>query len=287
MVKCMFRVSEPLLKLKLIDDLQRLGLAYHFKEEIRGALADMEGNVAYDKDDLYATALYFRLLRQYGFTVSQDSNYQEDPYVISSKTFKRMTEMDRMQDAINNSCNISKGKMKKTYENKETLQHLDTSSDLIRLPSMIFRLRNDLATSKMWKKLNKMGCTPSPFPQTYIVVVFDLARMSECFYHYGDGLGAPDAKLMGSADLLLKYVVIRISRQWACTQTPLTTGVVLVKETPTQDVKGLNEVPFRSPWYNASSLPPAGDGGRVSRELYLTKIELETKESPTLDSKKL
>ncbi|KAK1293133.1 hypothetical protein QJS10_CPB17g00585 [Acorus calamus] len=33
----------------------------------------MEGNVAYDKDDLYATALYFRLLRQYGFTVSQGS----------------------------------------------------------------------------------------------------------------------------------------------------------------------------------------------------------------------
>ncbi|KAK1317940.1 hypothetical protein QJS10_CPA05g01885 [Acorus calamus] len=78
----------------------------------------------------------------------------------------------------------------------ESLQHLDTSSDLIRLPSMIFPLRNDLATSKMWKKLNKMGCTPSPFPQTYIDVVFDLSRMSECFYHYGDGLGEPDAKLI-------------------------------------------------------------------------------------------
>ncbi|KAK1317943.1 hypothetical protein QJS10_CPA05g01886 [Acorus calamus] len=74
-VKRIFRVFEPLLKLKLTDDLRRLGLAYHFKEEIRGALTDMEGNVAYDKDDLYATALYFRLLRQYGFTVSQDIFY--------------------------------------------------------------------------------------------------------------------------------------------------------------------------------------------------------------------
>ncbi|KAK1293136.1 hypothetical protein QJS10_CPB17g00586 [Acorus calamus] len=487
LVKCMFTVSEPLLKLKLIDDLQRLGLAYHFKEKIRRVLADMEGNVAYDKDDLYATALYFRLLRQYGFTVSQDIFYgfmedshnfkgslrndtrgllslyeashlafegeqildvaraftkmhlknNQDPtlknqvshalemplqrrlqrletrwfieerergggdvnplllefakldfrmlQVIHRRDLGKLArwweelglakklsfvrdrlveafyptigivpeqqfgysregltklgtfvtivddiydvyglldELELFTDVVDrwdvDAAKILPDYMKTTflalynttdemvhdimreeghnclpffkkawgdicksfliearfqndgyvptleeYLNNawtsicgplmliylffstrqlitaEALQHLDTSSDLIRLASMIFRLRNDLATSKaeiekgdvatsiycymhetgvsevvarehilclidqMWKKLNKMGCTPSPFPQTYIDVVFDLARMSECFYHYGDGLGAPDAKLMDDISSML------------------------------------------------------------------------------------
>ncbi|KFK24388.1 hypothetical protein AALP_AAs42086U000100 [Arabis alpina] len=65
-------------RLELIDDLEKLGVSYHFEMEIGNILA-----VSYQKDrrnvrecdmekDLHATALEFRLFRQHGFNVSED-----------------------------------------------------------------------------------------------------------------------------------------------------------------------------------------------------------------------
>ncbi|KAB2594843.1 (-)-alpha-pinene synthase-like [Pyrus ussuriensis x Pyrus communis] len=62
-------------QLKLIDAIQRLGMANHFEREIREALEGIH-NAAYNDDginddgDLYNVALRFRLLRQHGFNVS-------------------------------------------------------------------------------------------------------------------------------------------------------------------------------------------------------------------------
>ena len=60
-------------KLKFIDAVQRLGVAYHFEREIEEVLQhiydsypngdDMEGGI-------YNVALQFRLLRQAGFNIS-------------------------------------------------------------------------------------------------------------------------------------------------------------------------------------------------------------------------
>ncbi|CAA2977597.1 terpene synthase 10-like [Olea europaea subsp. europaea] len=66
---------EPLEQVELIDNLERLGISYHFEDEIEHILAFI--NRKYSKNnepkikDLYATALEFRLLRQHGFNVSQ------------------------------------------------------------------------------------------------------------------------------------------------------------------------------------------------------------------------
>ncbi|ONI12963.1 hypothetical protein PRUPE_4G194600 [Prunus persica] len=65
-------------QLKLIDAIQRLGVAYHFEREIEEALERIHG--AYhdhainddDDGDLYNVALGFRLLRQHGYNVSCD-----------------------------------------------------------------------------------------------------------------------------------------------------------------------------------------------------------------------
>ncbi|KAH1063671.1 hypothetical protein J1N35_028658 [Gossypium stocksii] len=69
-------VVDPLEKLELIDTLQRLGLSYHFEAEINKTLKNISTNhistVAWKKDNLYATALEFRLLRQHGYKVDQD-----------------------------------------------------------------------------------------------------------------------------------------------------------------------------------------------------------------------
>ncbi|XP_059664109.1 monoterpene synthase TPS4, chloroplastic-like [Cornus florida] len=63
--------SSPTSTLKLIDTLQRLGIAYHFDEEINAAL---EGFMDYwhSGEDLFTTALHFRLLRHNGFQISSD-----------------------------------------------------------------------------------------------------------------------------------------------------------------------------------------------------------------------
>ncbi|XP_042450148.1 terpene synthase 10-like [Zingiber officinale] len=63
-------------QLQLIDHLQQLGVAYHFKDEIVEVLSRLHASLDHVssqlKDDLHATALLFRFLRANGFSVSQD-----------------------------------------------------------------------------------------------------------------------------------------------------------------------------------------------------------------------
>ncbi|XP_048233291.1 terpene synthase 10-like isoform X2 [Ricinus communis] len=66
----------PLDQLELIDTLQRLGLAYHFQDEINKILNNIyiqnRFEKTWTKEDLHATALQFRLLRQHGYNISQE-----------------------------------------------------------------------------------------------------------------------------------------------------------------------------------------------------------------------
>lgn len=63
-------------KLDFIDAIQRLGLSYHFQNEIDGILekiintTDHHRDVDENIDDLYYTSLQFRLLRQRGYKIS-------------------------------------------------------------------------------------------------------------------------------------------------------------------------------------------------------------------------
>ncbi|KAJ6854520.1 hypothetical protein NC651_039445 [Populus alba x Populus x berolinensis] len=68
--------SKPLDQLELIDTLERLGLSYHFVDEIKSTLKSLfdENHIENTETvhDLYATALEFRLLRQRGYLVPQE-----------------------------------------------------------------------------------------------------------------------------------------------------------------------------------------------------------------------
>lgn len=115
---------------------------------------------------------------------------------------------------------------------KEALECLENDHELLRWPSTILRLCNDLATSKAelergesansiscymhqtgvseesarehmkiltgesWKKMNKVREPDydSPFSKPFMEIAFNLARISECTYQYGDAHGAPDAR---------------------------------------------------------------------------------------------
>ncbi|KAM0932757.1 putative lyase [Dioscorea sansibarensis] len=63
--------TDPIETMSLIDDLQRLGISYHFDEEIE-ALSSQCFNFTSGKDDLFGTSLCFRLLRQQGHNASID-----------------------------------------------------------------------------------------------------------------------------------------------------------------------------------------------------------------------
>ncbi|XP_037495477.1 probable terpene synthase 3 [Jatropha curcas] len=66
--------DKPSEQLKLIDAIQRLGIAYHFEEEIETALKQIYTTYRNLKEDdnLYTVGLRFRLLRQEGYNVSTD-----------------------------------------------------------------------------------------------------------------------------------------------------------------------------------------------------------------------
>ena len=58
-------------QLCLIDSIERLGVAYHFDEEIEDALQRIfETSTDTSTDDLVLTSLLFRVLRQHGYKVS-------------------------------------------------------------------------------------------------------------------------------------------------------------------------------------------------------------------------
>lgn len=75
-------------KLELIDDLQKLGVSYHFEREIENILTFFYQKYRIDKHekDLHATALEFQLFRQHGFNVSEGYYHHTHPKKIISLT---------------------------------------------------------------------------------------------------------------------------------------------------------------------------------------------------------
>lgn len=61
-----YDADKPAQKLRLIDAVQRLGVAYHFQKEIDDALEKISHDRFDDNDDLFIVSLRFRLLRQRG-----------------------------------------------------------------------------------------------------------------------------------------------------------------------------------------------------------------------------
>ncbi|KAH0467958.1 hypothetical protein IEQ34_002991 [Dendrobium chrysotoxum] len=75
-VKLLIKVKNFADQLELFDSLQKLGVAYHFEEEIKYLLNLMkfsEEKLRMEfNEDIHVMALYFRLLREHGFEVSKD-----------------------------------------------------------------------------------------------------------------------------------------------------------------------------------------------------------------------
>ncbi|KAM7498239.1 hypothetical protein LguiA_022653 [Lonicera macranthoides] len=66
----LLEVKEPVETMRLIDTLQRLGIAYHFEKDINSLLENLSGGDS--SEDLFTTSLRFRLLRHNGHHISPD-----------------------------------------------------------------------------------------------------------------------------------------------------------------------------------------------------------------------
>lgn len=62
--------SNLVVKMELIDTLERIGVAYHYREDINEILCDMHGDEQGIGDDLHTTAMRFYLLRKHGYHTS-------------------------------------------------------------------------------------------------------------------------------------------------------------------------------------------------------------------------
>lgn len=72
--------AEPSSKLQTIDVMQRLGISYHFQDEISNILYSISNESAKDQhtyDNIAFTALKFRILRENGFPTTLGIYYQD------------------------------------------------------------------------------------------------------------------------------------------------------------------------------------------------------------------
>ncbi|KAI3687944.1 hypothetical protein L1987_81649 [Smallanthus sonchifolius] len=99
--KMIHNVGSPMIStLELVDDLQRLGIAYHFGDELRNLVEVVYNNYYKNRDkwnrmDLNLKALGFRLLRQHGYQVPQEifHNFKDTTQNLKPHSLKDMMGM--------------------------------------------------------------------------------------------------------------------------------------------------------------------------------------------------
>ncbi|XP_031279517.1 terpene synthase 10-like [Pistacia vera] len=83
-VRLMLNSVDPLNQLELIDDLERLGVSYHFQDEIKRILNKIHNNNSSNykqrEESLHAATLEFRLLRQHGYDIPTEifDNFRDE-----------------------------------------------------------------------------------------------------------------------------------------------------------------------------------------------------------------
>ncbi|KAI5332503.1 hypothetical protein L3X38_022632 [Prunus dulcis] len=93
-------------QLELIDSIGKLGLTNHFEKEIKEALdtiASIENDDPYMTENLYATALHFKILRQHGYKVSQDvfGGFLDEKGTLEKSHFSDVKGMLELLEASN------------------------------------------------------------------------------------------------------------------------------------------------------------------------------------------
>ncbi|CAL4934633.1 unnamed protein product [Urochloa decumbens] len=136
--------AESSCKVKLIDTMQRLGISYHFDEEIRSILSSISmetANVRYvDDDDVASMALKFRVLRENGFSA--------DPGLLKHNIYGKNCSKGTLQrDDVNGFLSLYEASYL-AFRGEEMLDAARTfSTNVLRdlMPSMPPHTRNGVA----------------------------------------------------------------------------------------------------------------------------------------------
>ncbi|CAL2253072.1 unnamed protein product [Prunus armeniaca] len=98
----MFVETDDLIaQLELIDNIGKLGLTNHFQKEVKEALDKIES--IQNNDNLYATALHFKILRQHGYKVSQDvfGGFMDEKGALKESQISDLNGMLQLLEASN------------------------------------------------------------------------------------------------------------------------------------------------------------------------------------------
>ncbi|GFP86807.1 (r)-limonene synthase [Phtheirospermum japonicum] len=152
-------IIEAVNQLEFIDDLQRLGISYHFEDKIKhilNSIYDDEGCKYYDPTDLYSTSLRFRLLRQHGFSVSQGwgLGYADGPS-LSANIADAKNADEQYSSAINllTDPHNDDGDFKASHDTKGWLQ-LYEASFLLTQGETTLELAREFAAKFLQNKLD-------------------------------------------------------------------------------------------------------------------------------------
>ncbi|KAL3504222.1 hypothetical protein ACH5RR_034063 [Cinchona calisaya] len=118
-------------QLELIDNLQRLGLSCHFEDKIQSIFGGIyhrnHVNNMPNQRGLHETALEFRLLRQYGFDVSQEifDIFKDEKGVFKSSVCDDAKGMLSLYEASYLNKNESNLELAREFTSKYLKKHLD------------------------------------------------------------------------------------------------------------------------------------------------------------------
>ncbi|KAL2460374.1 terpene synthase 02 [Abeliophyllum distichum] len=181
---------EPLDQLDLIDNLQRLGISYHFEDDIKHILTIINRKYSKNREpgikDLYATAFEFRLLRQHGFKVSQDifDCFKNEKGDFKTSICEDTKGLLQLYEA---SFLSTEGETTLELAREFTIKHLqdqivDQYSSLLVQHALEFPLHKTIprAEARWWKRT----CLAEKLP-------FARDRLVECFFCTIGGLFEP------------------------------------------------------------------------------------------------
>ncbi|KAF6144701.1 hypothetical protein GIB67_006193, partial [Kingdonia uniflora] len=153
-VRVMFkRAVRTLAQLELINVVERLGLGYLFEEEIDRSLQRIYGNIEKDnywmKENLYATSLCFRVLRQHGYQVSQEvfNNFTDETGNFNKSIRKDIKGMLSLYEAAHVS---SEGEYVLEYAKDFTSKHLKELKENIE-PKLVKQVNRSLSVPLHWR----------------------------------------------------------------------------------------------------------------------------------------